>query len=184
VIPGIAQRLGRKSSSKGYPEDWRRRLVELLSAAPRHRIAIIGVGHSFRGDDYVGSYIARKLAKLRHRDGVLILDAEDSPEAFLPKLSGLKLRHVLFIDACETGTAPGEVRLFQLDETSYPFFTTHGLPLKVLAREFLPDSKPWVLAIQPASTEFGAGLTAEVRSAADSISEYIEGIFGKEARFL
>ncbi len=157
--------------------DWRADLRTLLrSCSTTAGIAFVGIGHPLRGDDYVGSYTAKTI--MRAMDGTLpegmyIFDAEDNLEALITRLADLSLQHVIFIDACEMRARPGEVNLLSVSETSYPFFTTHGIPLKVLAERLLSKSEVWVLAIQPKQAEFGDRLSPELRSAAAHISGFI-----------
>jgi Ni,Fe-hydrogenase maturation factor len=68
---------------------------------------------------------------------------------------------------------PGEVNLLSVAETSYPFFTTHGIPLKVLAERLLKGCEVWVLAIQPKETEFDEDLSPELHDAASHVSDFI-----------
>lgn len=158
-------------------QTWRPKLKELFkSCSPNGKIALVGVGNPLRGDDYVGSYIIKSIMNKtggRLPDGICLLDAEDDVETAIMKLASRGLEHVIFIDACEMGQKPGTASLLAVADTSYPFFTTHGIPLKVLAERFLSESTVWILAIQPKRTEFAEGLAAEIRNAAISISQFI-----------
>ena len=80
------------------------------------------------------------------------------------------------------GARPGETKLLPVDETQYPFFTTHGIPLKVLAEQLLMGCQVWVLAIQPKETEFGEALSPEVRDTANYVSKVIASSLEKEGR--
>jgi len=156
--------------------DWHIQLREMLRAcSSTAKIALVGVGHPLRGDDYVGSHTVKIIIETTEGtlpEGAYIFDAEDNVEALITRLAGLGLKHVIFIDACEMRERPGETNLLSVNETSYPFFTTHGIPLKVLAERLLSKSEVWVLAIQPKQAEFGDTLSPELRSAANSISEF------------
>jgi hydrogenase maturation protease len=169
--------LERQHERVASTENWQVQLRELLSSCSSEaRLAIVGVGHPMRADDYVGSYAVKAVMEATDGalpEGVCLFDAEDSVEALVGTLAKLGLKYVIFIDACEMGLRAGEASLLSVEETSYPFFTTHGIPLKVLAERLLSESKVWVLAIQPKETEFGGALSREVRLAASSISEFI-----------
>ncbi len=158
-------------------ETWQVQLKDVLGLfSPTKKLALVGVGHPLRGDDYVGSYAVKAIMEATEGtlpDGVYLFDAEDNVEALITKLARAGLKHVIFIDACEMGLKPGEIRLLPVAETSYPFFTTHGIPLRVLAERLLSESKVWVLAIQPNRTEFGRSLSAEIQDAAISVSKFI-----------
>jgi hydrogenase maturation protease len=164
--------------------DWQKDMKQLLkSASSDNQVALIGVGHPLRGDDHVGSRIVKNLMKhLEDQlpDGVYLFDAEGDVEAVIGKLTDVALRHVIFIDACEMKMKPGETQLLPIAETSYPFFTTHGIPLKVLAERLLPMSKAWVLAIQPRHIDFGEELSTEVSEASVSVSRFLMEILAEE----
>ena len=167
-------------------QQWESHLRELLTAAsPTSKVALVGIGHPLRGDDYVGSYVMKGIIKARDStlsDGVYLFDAEDNVERVITRLSRIYPKQVIFIDACEMEARPAEMKLLPVDETRYPFFTTHGIPLKVLAEQLLVGCKVWVLAIQPKDTEFGEVLSPEVHDAADHVWKFIASSLAKEGR--
>jgi len=157
--------------------DWRRELSRILRSAQGHKVVFIGVGHPLRGDDYVGSYVAKELitrveSKLNN---VEFFDAEDSVESIISKVIETKPKYVIFVDSCEMNTEPGEIRLISVSDTDYPFFATHGIPLKLLSERLLPQSETWILAIQPDRVEFSDKMSREVTEAGILISEFIRG---------
>jgi len=164
--------------------NWQENIKQLLkSASSINRVVLVGVGHPLRGDDYVGSQIVKTLAEhveSQLPDGVYLFDAEGDVETIVTKLADTAPRHVIFIDACEMKLRPGETRLLSIEETSYPFFTTHGIPLKVLAEQLLPKSRAWVLAIQPKQIEFSEELSPEIRAVSASVSRFLMGILEEE----
>ena len=153
---------------------WKVTLEELWRSSPDQSLVFIGVGHPLRGDDYIGSHVVKEVMKRAEgRRNVHLFDAEGSVETIIAKVVELKPSHVIFIDACEMSGQPGETRLISMDQTDYPFFTTHGIPLKLLAQKILSESETWVLAIQPKQVEFSDRLSPEVQEAGKAISEYI-----------
>jgi hydrogenase 3 maturation protease len=148
---------------------WKTQLRELLTA----KVAFVGVGHPLRGDDYVGSFIVKAARKKCGSENVGFFDAEYSVESIISKILDFHARHVVFVDACEMNREPGHVALIPVADTDYPFFTTHGIPLKLLADQFLKDAKVWVLAIQPAKMEATSRLSPKVYDAAVSIAKMI-----------
>ncbi len=156
---------------------WQLQLRELIrSCSPEAKVGFVGVGHPLRGDDYVGSYVAKAIKKRTRSvlpEGVFLFDAEDNVELSISKIASHDLRHIIFIDSCEMGLGPGAVDLRPIDETSYPFFTTHGIPLKVLAEQLLSKSQVWVLAIQPKQADFGENLSPQVHETAIAVSDFI-----------
>jgi hydrogenase 3 maturation protease len=156
---------------------WRRDLDSIISSSSLTRkLVLVGMGHPLRSDDYVGSYLVKKIiaqTKLRLPLGVYLFDAEDNVEALISKIAELAPEHVVFVDACEMRMKPGGVQLISVTQTSYPFFTTHGVPLRLLSEQLLPKSQVWILAIQPKQTDFGEHLSPEIIAAADSVSDFI-----------
>ncbi len=157
-------------------EDWKRELSRILTtASPNSNIAIVGIGHSLRGDDYVGSHIAKTLRREfgRGRAGITLFNGEEGVETIIHKVARLNPKHVVFIDACEMNRTPGEIHLVSMAQTDYPFFTTHGIPMKLLVEQFLPNCQAWVLAIQPELVEFSEVLSARVGSSARAVVEFV-----------
>ena len=167
-------------------QQWKSPLNELLTAAsPTCKVALVGIGHPLRGDDYVGSYVTKEIIKAkgcRLSDCVYIFDAEDNVERVITRISRINPKQVIFIDACEMGLRPAETKLMPVEETSYPFFTTHGIPLKVLAEQLLGGCKVWILAIQPKDTGFGEALSPEIHDAADHLWKFVASSLAREGR--
>ena len=160
--------------------NWQPRLREILeSASATARVALVGVGHPMRGDDYVGSFIVKALMDETRADDVILFDVEDSIEWVILKIAKSNPGHVILIDACDMNLSAGEISLIPLAQTDYPFFTTHGIPLKLLANKFLPRAETWILAIQPERMEFNEispTLSPAVLTAAKSVSTFIRSI--------
>ncbi len=154
---------------------WQLELQKIASSTKR--LALVGIGHPLRSDDFVGSYLAKRLIQPQINrelpDQVHVFDGEDNVESLISRVADLEPDHVVFIDACEMKREPGATELISVSQTAYPFFTTHGVPLKLLAQQLLPRSQVWILAIQPKQVDFGEHLSPEIRAVADSISELL-----------
>ncbi len=154
--------------------EWKKALGHLLSTAGSDSsVAVVGVGHPLRGDDYVGSFIVKAVMNECRSNCVHFLDAEEGVETVISKIVELRPKHVVFIDACEMNARPGEAALVPVAQTDYPFFTTHGIPLKLLAKQFLPRCQVWVLAVQPEQMEFNDRLSPRVRQSAVTVANFI-----------
>jgi hydrogenase 3 maturation protease len=160
---------------------WRSRLTELLTRETGERnVVVIGLGHPLKGDDYVGSLIAKDLRKrIRKRPGIVIVDAEDSPENVLKVLNEEKPQLVVLIDSVEAGLEPGSVTLMDLSDTTYPYFGSHSMPLKVLFEMSPEILKTVLLGVQPSSYEIGGPLSTEVAHAEAEIVMELGSIFEK-----
>jgi hydrogenase maturation protease len=126
-----------------------------------------------RGDDFVGSFIVKTLMKNARTAKIALFDAEDGIEWLISKIAESNPKRMILLDACEMNASPGEVALIPLAETNYPFFTTHGIPLKLLASKFLPFVETWILAIQPGRMELNESLSPAILSAVTSISNLV-----------
>ncbi len=154
---------------------WQLQLKKIIeSSSLTKRIALVGMGHPLRRDDFAGSYIVKKtMEHAKRENGIFLFDGEDNVENLITRIGQLEPEHVIFIDACEMKVEPGETNLISVAQTSYPFFTTHGVPLKLLAEQLLPKSHVWILAIQPYNTDFGEQLSKEIKIVANSISDFL-----------
>ncbi len=148
-------------------QDWSGRLSRLVKEEfSRGDIILVGVGHPLRADDYVGSLVAKDLTrKPGARSGVTIIDAENSPENILHILWNTKPRLVVVVDSIEAGLSPGSIVLVDLDQTTYPYFSTHNIPMKLLLEAAPGIRRTVLLGIQPASHEVGEPLSHEVENA-------------------
>jgi len=124
-------------------------------------------------DDYVGLRIVESL-KGKLSKNVLLLEAETVPEGYLLEIEEFHPSHVLLIDAAFLGQKPGAASLVdssKIGETSA--MTTHLLPLRVFC-EYVKQAtgaKIALLLVEPKSTEFGEGLTAEIQEAAEQLTK-------------
>ncbi len=158
--------------------DWSGKLAKLVKEEfSRGDIILVGVGHPLRADDYVGSLVAKDLARRPGtRSGVTIIDAENSPENILHILWKTKPRLVVVVDSVEAGLSPGSIILVDLDQTTYPYFSTHNIPMKLLLEAAPGINRTVLLGIQPASHEVGEPLSHEVEDARSMVVRELRGL--------
>jgi len=128
------------------------------------RVVVAGVGSPLRRDDFVGLEIVRRLRD-KVPGNIYLLECETVPESFLEPISDFKPTHVLIIDAALLGLKPGASRLVKPEEIAGVPVSTHILPLSLFS-EYLKETtgaKVALLAIQPKETDFGEGLTEELK---------------------
>jgi hydrogenase maturation protease len=153
-------------------------LVEWLER--RGPVAVVGVGNPLRRDDGVGSWVAGRLAALGCAS---VFDAETVPENYLGALVEAAPRAVLFIDAAQGGGAPGECRLASMDALAPRQASTHAPSLALLAGLLERQGiECGLLAIQPATTAPGMGLSPEVGRAAREVVSCLAARLGQETR--
>lgn len=149
-------------------------LVPALRTALRGRVLVMGIGNPLRGDDAVGSMVARRLLELTRTAGpradrtVTILDAEEIPESWLGPASAARPDAILLVDAAELGADPGAVALLERSELGQRALFTHATPLGPVA-DFLEretGAPVMLLGIQPGLLRWGEALSEPVEAAA------------------
>jgi hydrogenase 3 maturation protease len=149
---------------------------ELQERISGKRILILGVGNRLRGDDGVGSYLVKRLKK---KLSIPMIDASDVPENYIGPIESSGANLVLIVDAADFGASPGEIALIELDQLKDVGGSTHtanlSLLFKVIPKEKRPDAL--LVAIQPASTETGRGLSEAVRDSLDGLEHLFIQLF-------
>lgn len=134
-------------------------------------LSVVGIGNVLAGDDGAGVALADALQKAGLPAGAQVRVAGSDPLAVLEELEAG--RHVLLLDACRFGGAPGAMTWMRLDDPRWPTavspLSLHGLDLPTvfqLAKTLhLPLEKAWLLGVQPAATLGGRGLSPAVVNA-------------------
>ncbi|HML24513.1 MAG TPA: hydrogenase 3 maturation endopeptidase HyCI [Aggregatilinea sp.] len=146
---------------------WQGALTQTLNQLAQNsnrvpRVAIIGMGHEFNGDDAAGPVIARALIERTagsHR--LLVIDAGPAPENTTGALRRFEPDLVLMVDAAQMGEPPGAVRWLDWEQTTGVSASTHSLPPHVLARYMVAefDCHVALIGIQPFANQIDAPLT-------------------------
>jgi hydrogenase 3 maturation protease len=163
---------------------WQSLLQDTLNRLPRAksdgetevtapRVAVVGVGHEFRGDDFAGPAAARALQQRAVPDkALLILDAGAAPESFTGPLRRFAPDLILILDAADMGSEPGEIGWIDPDEVADAGGPTHALPLPLFAG-FLGKSLGCpvrIIGIQPAADDFDTPLSGPVEAAVGALA--------------
>ncbi|MEM1658903.1 MAG: hydrogenase 3 maturation endopeptidase HyCI [Candidatus Jordarchaeales archaeon] len=154
------------------------KLRELLKGA--RRVAVIGVGSRFRGDDALGLEVARRLKGAGLR-GVLVVEAETVPENFTGELRRFHPSHVLLVDAAHFGGKPGDVVVASGSSSMRGVsFSTHHMPLSMFARfvEASIGSTVVLVGVQPGSLH-GEGLSPEVEDAVSILTKILSEVLSE-----
>jgi hydrogenase maturation protease len=161
-----------------------------VSAAPRARILIAGIGNIFLGDDGFGVEVAKRLSVRELPAGIRVVDFG---------IRGFDLAYALqdgyettiLVDACPHGQAPGTVSLIEpdlskLDEPQQGIIETHGMnPLNVLRMATAMGNglrKVLLIGCEPATLggeEGHIGLSGPVEAAVDEAVQMIVSLAGK-----
>lgn len=163
-------------------------LAGLCHPSLPRRTAVIGVGNRLWGDDGAGPELLRRLkeewtAQEPHSTSqgqCFFIDAGDSPEDWLIRVTDFKPDVILVIDAMDLQAEPGSMAILEseaLPEASC--CSTHRLPLRTLLRLWERDgSMAFVLGIQPKNMIFREGLSREVKMSIDSLALYLSRRLG------
>ena len=125
------------------------------------KTCVLGMGNRFWRDDGVGSLIAESLEPCQ---GLDVIDAGFIPENYLETVAQKHPQCILMIDATDFGAKPGQARLLFPEKIAYASLSTHAGSLRMLA-EYLyarTGAKIAILAVQPADTDAGEGLSPPV----------------------
>jgi len=138
----------------------------------RGRVLIVGIGNPQRGDDYVGSYIAKYLeGKL----SIPVIDCEDRPERFLDKITKERADTVIIIDSIQMNEAAGSFAFFSEDNFYQEGLFTHETNLALIIK-YLKEavsSQIIIIGIQPEKTQYGESMSKKVKETADLFLEIL-----------
>jgi hydrogenase 3 maturation protease len=149
-------------------------LTKALSLPPeeRRRVVLLGIGSALRSDDAAGILVAERVEALG-LPGVTALAGGPAPENLTGEIRRLSPSLLIMVDAADMGLPPGTIRLLDPGEISGMTFSTHTLPVNVLA-DYLQNETGCsilILGIQPRSLEFDGVLSPE---AADAVEETVQ----------
>lgn len=172
------------------PDTWKASLNQLLNQRRVElgrlpRIAVLGVGNSWRSEDAAGLLVARALSTCEcaaHPDRFLSIEAGPAPENRTAELRKFTPEVVLIIDAAEMGETPGTIRWIAAEEIDGMSASTHSLPLSMLAHylELELDCDIRFLGIQVGSNEVGETVSAKVLQA---VHEAVVGLNESISRY-
>ena len=164
------------------PNSWKTSLHQLLNQqAPNSKIAIIGIGNTFRSDDAAGILVARTLLAcrfIRDMGHVLVMDSGHAPENSTAELRRFAPGIILLIDAAEMNEPPGTIRWIDMEELDGMSASTHSMPLSMLARYLTLelDCEIKLLGIQPQSNDVGEVVAPPVLKSVGEIADELIGL--------
>lgn len=165
------------------PGTWKASLRLLLQQRRNEgkapRVAVVGIGNSFRSDDAAGILVARALSQRASAEHILILEAGHAPENCTAELRGFGPDLILLIDAADMDKEPGTVAWISEDDIDGMSASTHSLPLSMLIKylHLELDCNVMLLGIQPRSNEVGEIVSAEILQAVEEAVNGLDEIF-------
>lgn len=138
------------------------------------KVALIGIGSELRGDDAAGILVAEELQKLKISK-LKVFFGGTAPENLTGEIIKYKPTHIIIIDSADTGKDPGSVLLISSEEVGGISFSSHMMPIKMMADYLLRSIKCeiMVIGIQPETLEFGSSVSKEVEKSVKKISDII-----------
>lgn len=161
-------------------------LAEVLRKRLRGHVVVIGVGNPLRGDDGVGSFVARELARgvaARGASDIVVIDAEEIPEAFIGSAVDAKPDTILIVDAADLNAPAGSAVLLGAAALQGRAVTTHRTPLGPLAAMLKRETSADVLflGIQPGDERWGEHLSDDVAATARRLRDDLADILCRQA---
>jgi len=145
------------------------------------KVLIIGVGNLLLMDEGIGIHVINELEKQKLPHNVGIFDGGTGGFKLIDLMHGTK--RVIFIDAVETGKAPGTVTIFRSGDIHSIYhrkkYSLHDTDLlEVIKMTELLDNPPEIeiMGVQPKIINYGTTLSKELT---DSMPDIINTVLGK-----
>ena len=125
----------------------------------------MGLGNRQRSDDAAGLELLDLIKKSAVFPEAFYISAGTNPENYLQQILFANPALVVFLDACDSGDRPGEVRWLGYDEIENAGISTHAFSITMIEKYLNLERKIECryLAVQPGSIDAGSGLSAEIR---------------------
>lgn len=140
------------------------------------KVAIVGIGNEFNGDDAVGVLVVRKLKNsgLSGSSRIYLIDAGVTPENIIVGIRSFGPDVVILVDAAQMNASPGDIAWVSWDSVTGMSASSHSLPLSLLANYLISEFGCTVLllGIQPANIEAFTPATPDIISAVDQVCDY------------
>jgi hydrogenase maturation protease len=144
---------------------------------------VLGIGNTLLTDEGVGVHVVRSLQTMRLPEEVELLDGGTLSFTLAGPIE--ETQRLIVIDAAELHAEPGEVRLFEneaLDEflganRKRSVHEVSLMDLMTIARltDRLPPYRA-LIAVQPASVDWGEEPTPQVEAAIARVCEIVQGL--------
>ena len=150
-------------------------VIESLKPHPGVNL-FITAGNSMRGDDGVGPFFADLIKEI---PGISVIDAGMRPENIMDEAIGLHPDYLICVDAAHFGAQAGEVRVLSEAEISELSYSTHTIPLSVVAKIIAASTQAKVtyIGIQPKTVALGQTLSSEAMKTAQEMASFIRNAY-------
>jgi hydrogenase maturation protease len=158
-------------------------IEEELTRRLKGRVLLIGAGNTLRGDDGAGPEI---IALLEGKVNASLLDVGEVPESYFSRILDAQADTIVFIDAANFGTAPGDLAILEAEDIAGCSISTHQMTVDLFFRYIRQNSHAelFALGIQPAHTGFGEPMSPEVAGSVHTIAELLQRLLSQEGPLL
>ena len=132
---------------------------------------LMGIGNTLRGDDGIGSIIARNFKD----NDWLSLDCGVAPENFTSIIKKNKPHLVVLIDVVEMDLKPGEFRIIPPEKINTMHLTTHSIPLSFLISYLKNFTREIIfIGIQPKIIDYSTSISPEILKSSQEIIKILK----------
>lgn len=164
-----------------WAEGWKVFEQELTKFTANHgKIIFLCIGNDMRGDDSAGPLIAEKLEELLKKNhDIIVIDTGTVPENYTGVVRQENPSHIIFVDAVEMNSKPGNIRLVNSDEIANYSISTHAMPLSFMIKYLgsFSNAKIILIGIQPKSLEMSDNISLEVLNGIENLVNILKNIF-------
>ncbi len=146
-----------------------------------NKVVIIGVGNLLLMDDGIGVHVINELEKQKLPQNAGVYDGGTGGFKLIDLMHGARM--IIFIDAVETGKAPGTITTFNPEDVRSIYrekkYSLHDTDLmEVIKMSELLDNPPEIeiVGIQPKAINYGTTLSKELT---DPMPDIINTVLGK-----
>lgn len=155
-------------------------LFEQLNKLRDSATVIVGIGNTLKGDDGAGPSVCQQLRRAKVR--AELIDAGNVPENYIQLIIKKAPQNLLIIDAIDFGASPGTIGIFKPEQLNSSVFSTHVLSPRLFVDMVCQNIKVdvYFVGIQPAQTQLGQSVSAEVNQAIQCLTHTLTEIFPPE----
>lgn len=136
------------------------------------KIVILGIGNEIKGDDALGSIIAKKASSLFHKnENIVVFDGGTVPENYTGLIRKENPTHIILVDAVDMKKNPGYIRVVEKEEIANYNISTHAMPISFLIKymETTVNAQIILVGVQPKSMGLVEDISKEVEESIEVV---------------
>ena len=160
-------------------------LFQQLNNLRNSPTVIVGIGNILKGDDGAGPLVCEQLK--RAKVCAELIDAGTVPENYIQPIIKKAEHNMLVIDAIDFGASPGTIKIFRTEQLNSNAISTHTLSPRLFVDMVCQSIKRdpalresldvYFIGIQPAQTQLGQPVSAQIDKAIRQLSKALLEIF-------